>query len=159
MRESRELPRAQVSGEKQNSFTAGERALEVLETFIDNGFADVLAGVLGEEADLGNLASEGGENPTQDLFPLATALLRKRQLQIAHAHAAQFSMKKKDNPGNCDSGGAGQRPGQGANQFQQDPGQRVFESIAQGKGDGSTREILLSNPQAKSATDLHGSKP
>ena len=57
-------------------------------------------------------------------------------------------MQEKHNPGNRNSGGAGQRPGQSVNKFQQDPGQRVFESIAQGKGEVSRQEILLSNAEA-----------
>src|SRR5947208_480893 len=107
MRESRELPRTQVSGEKQNSFAAGQRALEVFESFVHDRFADVLARVFGEQADFGNLAAKRCEYPAQNFLSLPPALFRKRQLQVAHAHTPELGVQEIDSPGNRNSGGTG----------------------------------------------------
>jgi len=46
-------------------------------------------------------------------------------------------VQKTDNPSNRDSGSAGEWPWQRAYRLKKDPRQRVFESVAQEKADGS----------------------
>ena len=47
-----------MRGEKQHALASGHGALEVFESFIDNDFANILASVAAEEADLRSLSAE-----------------------------------------------------------------------------------------------------
>src|SRR5439155_17087413 len=57
---------------------------------------------------------------------------RERKLKIPHANAAQFGMQEIDGPGYAYAESAGQRARQNAHELDEQPGQRVFESVAQG---------------------------
>jgi len=59
--EGREFPGSEVSGEKEDAFAASVGALEVFKSVIDDNAGDVFTGVTREEADFGELASEGDE--------------------------------------------------------------------------------------------------
>src|SRR6266542_5421768 len=147
-----------MRGYEKHAFAPGQGALEVLESLIDNRFADVLVRVLWEETDFGNLTSKGSEYAAQDICAFMPALLREGQLKIAKPHAAQFPVQKIDNPGNRDSGSAGEGTRQGTYKLQENPGQSVFKSVAQWKADGSTGEILLSNPKSFRKYVLYASR-
>jgi|KBSMisStaDraftv2_1062788.scaffolds.fasta_scaffold03230_9 hypothetical protein len=132
VRESGKLPRAEMRRQKQHALAAGQRAIEVLESFIDNNLADVLARVAAEEADFCGLAAKGGEDSMKDFVALATRLIRKGKLQIPHAHAAQLWMKDVNRPRDQNAEPSRQRTRQKADELNQGPGKGVFESIAQG---------------------------
>src|SRR5947208_10851234 len=68
----------------------------------------------------------------QDFLTLATGLLEEGKFQISHADATQFGMEKIDGPGYAYAERAGQRARQNAHELDEQPGQRVFESVAQG---------------------------
>ena len=137
VRKGGQLPRAQVSGEKQHTFAASQRALVVFESLIDNGLADVLARVSREQANLGDVASEGCKDTVKNLLAFCARLLRKSEFEIPHTDAAQLPMQQIDEPRDGDAGGASQRPGQCADQLDENPRQRVFESVAQTKAKAS----------------------
>ena len=61
--EGGEFPGSEVGGEKENAFAARVSALEVFKTVIDNDTRDIFAGVAGEEADFGELASGEMNSP------------------------------------------------------------------------------------------------
>src|SRR6266700_656603 len=68
----------------------------------------------------------------QDPLALSAGLLRECKLQISDADATQFGMEKIDGPGYAYAESAGQRSRQNAHKLDEQPGQRVFESVAQG---------------------------
>ena len=68
----------------------------------------------------------------QDFLALATGLLWKSEFEIAHSDAAQFGMEKVNAPGDADAESASQWARQDADKFDQQPSERVFESVAQG---------------------------
>src|SRR5207248_2808454 len=85
------------------------------------------------------------KNSMQNFLALAPGLLRKREFQVAHAHPPQLAMQRVNRPCNGNPRRAGQWSRQRTHNFQQSPGEGVFESVAQSHADGSTREILMSN--------------
>src|SRR5438270_12624929 len=103
-----------MRGQKQQAFLAGQRALEVLEAFIDYDLADVLWGVAGEQAYFGNLPAKRGEFAAKDFSALAGSFFREGQRQISHANAAQLAVEQIDNPSEGNAFGTGQWPGQQA---------------------------------------------
>src|SRR6266576_4850433 len=68
----------------------------------------------------------------QNFLALATGLLWESKFQISHADATQFRMQNIDRPGYAYAESAGQRARQNAHELDEQPGQRVFESVAQG---------------------------
>ena len=129
MSKSREFPRSQVRGQKQHAFAARQGALEVLESVVDHDLADILTGVLGEKTDFRQLASEGSKNAPEDPGALTAALLRKCQREVAHAHPPQPDVQQVDLPSESDACGPGQRTRQGSDEFDDQPGERVLESL------------------------------
>src|SRR5260221_10758511 len=96
MGEGREFPGTQMGGQKENAFTARKRSFEVFEAFVNDYLAYILARVVGEEADFGELASQGHVFAAQNAASLAARHFWKSQGQVAHSHAAQASMEKVD---------------------------------------------------------------
>ena len=68
----------------------------------------------------------------KNFLALAKGLLGEGKLQIPHADAAQLRMEEGNRPCNQNAEGTGERARQNANETNQDPGEGVFESIAQG---------------------------
>ena len=134
-----------MTGKKEHALMAGQGPLVVLETLINHRLAHVLAGISREQANLGNMASERGKDTAQNLLAFPQWLFRKREFEVAHAHSAQFSVEKVDEPRNGDPGSPGQGSRKSAYKLDESPRQRVFESVAQGKADGSRGEISVSN--------------
>jgi len=64
--EGGEFPSADVSGEKEDAFSASVSTLEIFEAFVDDGAGDIFFGVAGEETDFGELAPEGDEFSAND---------------------------------------------------------------------------------------------
>jgi alkylated DNA nucleotide flippase Atl1 len=145
VRKRGKLPSTQMSSQKQHAFAAREGPFEILKAFVNHHFADVFGGVFRKKTDLSRLPSQGGENSAQNLLAFAAAFFRKREFQVAHAHPAQFSVQQVNGPGDGDSGGTGQWPGERADELYQKPRQRVFESVAQKEGDDNLAEVLPSN--------------
>src|SRR6184192_1117058 len=134
-----------MSSEKQDALAARERALEILKPLIDHDLADVLACVAWEQTDLSGLTSERSKDAPQNFPALTETLFREGQFKVTQANAAQSAVQKINQPHNRDSGSAGQRTRQRPDKLNQYPCQRVFESVAQGKGDGSRGEFSMSN--------------
>src|SRR3989442_9218237 len=122
-----------MRSEEQHPFASGESPLEVFESLIYDCFADVLAGVLGKQTDFRDLAAERGKYAAKNLAALVGSFFGKRQRQISFADAPQFSVHQVKQPGNRNASGTGQWPRQHADKLQEDPCQRVFESITQGR--------------------------
>src|SRR6266536_2490440 len=68
----------------------------------------------------------------QDFLALTAGLLRESEFQVAHAYTAQLAVQEINLPGESDADSARQRARQDAYKLDQQPGQRVFESVAQG---------------------------
>ena len=94
--EGGELPGSEVSGEEEDAFAAGVGALEVFESVIDDDAGDIFAGVAREEADFGELASEGDEFAAKQAAAFALRHFREGESQVAQADAAQASVKRVD---------------------------------------------------------------
>src|SRR5208337_2907502 len=92
--EGGKLPSAEVSGKKQNAFAPCVGALEVFKAVVDDYARDIFAGVAGEEADLGKLASEGDEFAANQAAALARRHFGKSESQIAQADPAQASVNR-----------------------------------------------------------------
>jgi hypothetical protein len=75
--EGGEFPGSEVSGEKKNAFAAGVGALEVFKSVVDDDAGDVFAGVTREEADFGELASEGDEFASKQAAAIARRHFRE----------------------------------------------------------------------------------
>ena len=73
-------------------------------------------------------------------------LLRKGEFEVAHTHSTQLSVEEVHQPRYRDPGSPGHGPWQSTYKLEESPRQRVFESVAQGKADGSRGEISVSNP-------------
>src|ERR1700728_4632149 len=104
-----ELPSAEVRGEKEHAFAAGMGLLKILEAFVDDDLLGILQRVLGKAANLGELTAERGKFSAQNAGTLGCALFRKRELQVAHAGAAQTTVQQVDRPGDEDGQRARQR--------------------------------------------------
>jgi hypothetical protein len=96
MSEGGEFPGSEVSSEKKNAFAASVRALEVFEAVVDYDAGDIFAGVAREEADFGELASEGDEFAAKQAAALAGRHFREGESQIAQADVTQASVKRVD---------------------------------------------------------------
>jgi len=90
--EGGELPGSQVSGEKQNAFASSVRALEVFKSVVDDDAGDIFSCVTREEADFGELASEGDEFAAKKAAALALRHFREGERQVAQADATQPSV-------------------------------------------------------------------
>ena len=75
--EGGEFPGAEMAGEKQDPFAASIGALEVFKSVIDDYAGDIFAGVAREEADFGELASEGDEFAAKQAAALALLHFRE----------------------------------------------------------------------------------
>jgi len=75
--EGGEFPGSEVSGEKEDAFAASVGALEVFKSVIDDNAGDVFTGVTREEADFGELASEGDEFAAKQAAALALRHFRE----------------------------------------------------------------------------------
>src|SRR5882757_7646205 len=96
MGEGREFPCAQMGRQKKNSLATCDGALEVLEPVVNHYLSNVLGRVVGEEADFGELTSEGDVFASKDAAPFHMGYLWKSQGQVAHAHVAQASVEQVD---------------------------------------------------------------
>jgi len=76
----------------------------------------------------------------QDFLAFATGLLWKREFEIAHSDAAQFGVEKINAPGDADAESASQWARQDADKFDEQPSERVFESVAQVQAWGFRRQ-------------------
>src|SRR5208337_2760550 len=94
--ESGKLPGSEVAGEKQDAFAASVGALEIFKAVIDDDAGDIFAGVAREEADLGELASEGDEFAANQAAALAGRHFWEGKSQVAQANAAQASVNGVD---------------------------------------------------------------
>jgi len=104
--ESGEFPGAEVAGEKQNAFTASVSALEVFKAVIDYDAGDIFAGIAGEEADFGKLASERNEFAANQATALALGHFGKGESQVAPADATQAPVNDVDGQAEGDPDGA-----------------------------------------------------
>src|SRR5882672_10637011 len=129
MGEGREFPGTQMGRQKENTFTPRERSLEVFEAFVNDDLVYILARVVGEEADFGELASQGHVFAAQNAASLAARHFWKSQGQVAHSHAAQASVEQVDEQGQSNAFGAGQGTGKQPNRFQTEPDDPVFEAF------------------------------
>ena len=89
MRECGKLPASEVTGEKKNPFAAGESALIVFKSVIDDDVGDVLASVRREQTDLGKLAAKGDEFSANKTAAFGKRHEGKSHAEITHAHPAQ----------------------------------------------------------------------
>jgi hypothetical protein len=96
VREGGEFPGSEVACEKQNAFAASVGALEVFKAVIDDDARDIFASVAGEEANLGELASEGNEFSAHETATLAWRHFRKSESQVAQTDATQASVDSVD---------------------------------------------------------------
>jgi hypothetical protein len=94
--ESGEFPGTEVGGEKQNAFAASVSALEIFKAVIDDDARNIFAGVAGEQADFGELASEGNEFAANQAAALARRHFREGESQIAHGNATQAPVNSVD---------------------------------------------------------------
>jgi hypothetical protein len=85
-----------VTGEKKNAFAASVGALEVFKCIIDDDAGDIFASVAREEADFGELASEGDEFAAEETAALARRHFREGESQVAQADATQASVNRVD---------------------------------------------------------------
>jgi hypothetical protein len=129
-----------MRGQKKHTFASGDRSLEVFESFIDDNFVDVFASIAAEEADFGSLSAQRGKDPVQDLLAFPARLLWKCEFEIAHSDPAQFGMEKINAPGYADAESTSQWARQDADRFDQQPSERVFESVAQVRASGFRRQ-------------------
>jgi hypothetical protein len=66
--------------------------LEIFESVVDNNFADILWSVFWKEANLSELAPNGGELASQNFPPLARRFSRKSQFEIAHPDSTKSAV-------------------------------------------------------------------
>ena len=98
--EGGEFPGSEVSGEEEDAFAAGIGALEVFEAVVDDDARDIFAGVAGEEADFGELASEGDEFAAKQAAAFALRAYRGRResdcagLRGADVHEARRRLSR-----------------------------------------------------------------
>jgi hypothetical protein len=85
-------------------------------------------------AELGQQASEIGEDPAQDFAALANTLFGKSKLKIAHAHPAQSRVEQADHVRKTNGTGQSQRPGQQPKRGCQQPDRRIFQTLAHSQG-------------------------
>ena len=129
MGEGRKFPRAQMAGQKENSFATREGTLEVFEAFINNPLVHVFARIAGKEANLGELAAEGNVFTTKNVATLAAGHPGKGQRQVTHPHMAQASVEEVHHKAEGDASSAGQGTGKQPNRFQAEPYDPVFEEF------------------------------
>jgi hypothetical protein len=103
-----------VGGEKENAFAASVGALEVFKAVIDDDAGDIFAGVAGEEADFGELASERNEFSANQTAALALGHFGEGEREVAHANAAQAPVKRVDGQPEGDADGARRGTGEHA---------------------------------------------
>src|SRR4029077_11193340 len=96
MSERGELPGAEGSGEKKNASAAGVGALEIFKAVIDDYAGDIFSGVAREEADFGELASEGNEFAAKQAAAFARRHFREGESQVPQADATQASVNRID---------------------------------------------------------------
>jgi len=134
-----------VARKKKHALVAGQGSLVVLKALLNHRLRHVLAAIPREQANLADVATERGKDAVKNLLAFSERLLRKREFEIAHAHATQLSVEEIHEPSYRDPGRSGEGPRQSTYKLEQSPRQRVFESVAQGKADGSRGEISVSN--------------
>jgi hypothetical protein len=94
--EGGEFPGSEVSGEKKNTLAASVGALEVFKSVIDDDAGDIFVGVAREEADFGELASEGDEFASKQAAAGALRHFREGESQVAEADATQTPVNRVD---------------------------------------------------------------
>src|SRR5208337_5106685 len=146
MKEGGEFPGSEVAGEKQNALAASVRALEIFKALIGNDAGRVFAGVAREEADFGELASEGDEFAAQQAAALGRRHFREGESQVAEADAAQASVDEVDDEAESDSLCARQGSGEQAQELYPGPEEGVFEAFAHGGAVPSTQYPDLNPP-------------
>jgi hypothetical protein len=118
--EGGEFPGPDVSGEKEYAFAAGIGALEVLKALVDDYAGNIFASEAGEEADLGELASEGYEFSAKQAAAFGWRHVGEGDGKVAEADATEASVDGVDGEAEGDPDGAGEGTGEQAQDF--DPG-------------------------------------
>ena len=132
--ERREFPSAEMGSQEKNAFAPGEGAIEILKTVVNDDVADIVAGVAREKANLGELATEGREDPTQDFFSLTVRHIGEGEGEVAESDAAKLGVEQVDQLADGDAEGMGDRARKQADSFNDAPDQRVLEAKSHREG-------------------------
>ena len=97
--EAGELPCAEVPGDDEDALAAGLRRQVVIEAFGAHPVAGVLGGVARHAAELDELPAQMNVDVLENFFPGLGGEFGERQLEIAHADAAQAAEAPVDGKG------------------------------------------------------------
>src|SRR5205807_367030 len=125
-----DLPSPKMPGQKDYSFAARLGLGKILKAVINGNFGNILEAIAGQEAKLRQLTAQAPVQPSKDLFFLLPALLRKSNLQVAHAYHPQAGVQEINRQPYAYAHSPGQGPRKTAQKFGQQPDRKIFKFVS-----------------------------
>src|SRR5437763_9742974 len=129
MDEGADLPSSEMSGQKDHSFAPGLSFRKILKAIINSDLRGIFQGVAWKKAELRQLPAQALVKLTQNPSLFAFALLRKSDLQVAHAHHPQAGIESVGQKSHTYTESPCQWPRQQPDQLCQQPDGKIFNSV------------------------------